>query len=168
MHARFGQNRQHLVGAMSLSTMRHININHALHSPSKEQLTTLLSILCSDGRLWKFGSCFVDQLDTRPFSKVHYNPTWFDTKDAMCVAHGITTKELAAVLETAGIQHLKYTLHVGVNVKDQDDVPHDHISAARPQALYIRAHRAHHHDAGAVQGGSSLPAQAQEPRRADS
>jgi hypothetical protein len=119
---------------MSLSTMRHININHALHSPSKEQLTTLLSILCSDGRLWKFGSCFVDQLDTRPFSKVHYNPTWFDTKDAMCVAHGITTKELAAVLETAGIQHLKYTLHVGVNVKDHDDVPHDHISAARPQA----------------------------------
>ena len=38
---------QHFVNAMSLSTMRHININHALHSPSKEQLTTLLSILGS-------------------------------------------------------------------------------------------------------------------------
>ena len=93
--------------------------------------------LCSDGRLWKLGSCFEDQLDTRPFSTQHYNPTWFDTKGAMCVAYGITTKELAAALETAGIQHLKHTLLVGVNVKDKDDVPHDAISAARPQALYI-------------------------------
>ena len=53
------------------------------------------------------------------------------------MAYGITTKELAAALETAGIHHLKHTLLVGVNVKDQDDVPHDAISAARPQALYI-------------------------------
>eukprot|EP00966_Prymnesium_polylepis_P303241 7004565-Prymnesium_polylepis.1 len=117
--------------------MRRININHALHSPSKEQLTTLLSTHCSDGRLWKLGSCFEDLLDTRPFSTIHYNSTWFDTKDAMCVAHGITTKELAAALETAGIQHLKPTLHVGLNVKEQDDLPHNHISAAHPQALYI-------------------------------
>ena len=122
---------------MGLSTMHRINIHHALHSPSKEQLTTLLSTVCSDRRLWKLGSCFEDQLDSRPFSTQHYNSTWFDTKDAMCVAHGITTKELAAALETAGIQHLKHTLHVGVNVKGQDDVPHDAISAARPQALYI-------------------------------
>ena len=127
------------VSKMSHSTMRRINIDHALHSPSKEQLTTLLSTLCSDGRLWKFGSCFEDLLDSRPFTKTHYNPTWFDTKDAMCVAYGITTKALAAALETAGIRHLKHTLLVGVNVKDQDDVPHDLISAARPQALYIVA-----------------------------
>ena len=74
---------------MSLSAMRRINIHHGLHSPSKEQLTTLLSTLCSDGRLWKLGSCFEDLLDTRPFSTSHYNPTWFDTKDAMCVAYGV-------------------------------------------------------------------------------
>ena len=117
--------------------MRRINIHHALRSPSTEQLTELLTTLCSDGRLWKLGSCFEDLLDTRPFSVTHYNPTWFDTNGAMCVAYGITTKELAAALETAGIQHLKHTLLVGVNVKDQDDVPHDAISAARPQALYI-------------------------------
>ena len=104
---------------MSLSTMRRINIHHALHSPSKEQLTTLLSTLCSDGRLWKLGSCFEDQLDSRPFSTIHYNSTWSDTKDAMCVAYGISTKELAAALETAGIRHLKFTLRVGVNVKNQ-------------------------------------------------
>ena len=122
---------------MSLSTTRRINTHHALHSPSEDQLTALLSTICSDGRLWKIGSCFEDLLDTRPFSTTHYNPTWFDTKDAKCVAYGITTKERAAVLETAGIGHLKHTLHVGVNAKDRDDVPHDHISAARPEALYI-------------------------------
>ena len=132
-----GLSSQRFVSKMSHSTMRRINIDHALHSPSKEQLTTLLSTLCSDGRLWKLGSCFESQLDTRPFSTQHYNPTWFDTEDAMCVAYAITTKELAAALETAGIRHLKHTLLVGVNVKDQDDVPHDAISAARPQALYI-------------------------------
>jgi hypothetical protein len=112
---------------MSLSTMRRINIHHALHSPSKEQLTTLLSTLCSDGRLWKLGSCFEDLLDSRPFCVTHYNPTWFDTKDAMCVAYSITTKELAAALETAGIQHLKHTLHVGVNVKDQDSIQFNYL-----------------------------------------
>ena len=117
--------------------MRRINIDNALYSPSVEDLKTLLSIHCSDGRLWKLGSCFEDLLDRRPFSVTHYNPKWFDTKGAMCVAYGITGKTLAAALETAGIQHLKHKLHVGVNVKDQDDVPHDAISAARPQALYI-------------------------------
>jgi hypothetical protein len=122
---------------MSLSAMRRINIHHGLHSPSKEQLTTLLSTLCSDGRLWKLGSCFEDLLDGRPFSVTHYNSTRFDTVDAMCVAYGITTKELAAALETAGLRHLKHTLLVGVNIKDQDDVPHDAITAAHPQALYI-------------------------------
>ena len=128
MHAHTGLSSPRFT--MSLSTMRRINIDHALHSPSKEQLTTLLSTLCSDGRLWKLGSCFESQLDTRPFSTQHYNPTWFDTEDAMCVAYAITTKELAAALETASIRHLKHTLLVGVNVKDQDDVPHDAISAA--------------------------------------
>jgi hypothetical protein len=122
---------------MSLSTMRRINIDNALYSPSEEDLTTLLSILCSDGRLWKLGSCFEDRLDNRPFSTQHYNTTWFDTKGAMCVAYGITTKDRAKALESAGIQHLKHTLHIGVNVKDTDDVPHDAICDARPQALYI-------------------------------
>jgi hypothetical protein len=51
---------QRFVSKMSYSTMRRININHALHSPSKEQLTTLFSTHCSDGRLWNFGSCFED------------------------------------------------------------------------------------------------------------
>ena len=36
---------------MSLSTMLRINIHHALHSPSKEQLTTLLSTFCSSSAL---------------------------------------------------------------------------------------------------------------------
>ena len=117
--------------------MRRINIQHGLHSPSEEQLTALLSTICQDGRLWKIGSCFEDQLDIRPFSLTHYNPAWFDTVDAVCVAYGIPTKEFAAALETHGICHLKYTLLVGVNVKDKDDVPHDDISAARPQALYL-------------------------------
>ena len=73
----------------------------------------------------------------RPFNTTHYNRKWFDTQDAVCVAYGITTKQLAAMLETAGLLHLKDILLVGVNVKGQDDVPHDGISAARPQALYI-------------------------------
>ena len=124
-------------GPLDLNDLRLINIHHALHSPSEEILTTLLSILCSDGWLWKLGSCFEDQLDARPFSTTHYNPTWFDTKGAMCVAYGIATKDRAKALESAGIQHLKHTLHIGVNVKDTDDVPHDAICAARPQALYI-------------------------------
>ena len=113
-----------------------VMMDHALNMPSWAHLETLLDSVCSDGRLWKLGSCFEDLLDTRPFSS-HYNPTWFDTKGAMCVAYGITTKELASTLETAGIRHLKHKLLVGVNVKDKDDVPHDGISAARPQALYI-------------------------------
>ena len=120
----------------TLSDMSKINIQHAQHSPSTEQLSTLLSALCSDGRLYKLGSCFVDLLDTRPYSASQYNGT-FDTKDAMCVAYGITNKQLAESLETAGIGHLKHTLHVGVNFKDKDAVPHGAISPARPQALYI-------------------------------
>ena len=76
-------------------------------------------------------------LTQRPFGTAHYSPTYFNTKGAVCVAYGITDKARAAALETAGIQHLKYTLRVGVNTKDKDDVPHDGISAARPQALYI-------------------------------
>ena len=43
----------------------------------------------------------------------------------------------AEALETAAIQHLQCVLRVGVNDKSADAVPHDEISAARPQALYI-------------------------------
>ena len=117
--------------------MPRINIDHALHAPSEVQLTTLLSTLCTDGWLWKIGSCYEDQLDKRPFSQQHYNSTYFNTAGAICVAYGITDKALAAALETAGIQHLKHTLRVGVNVKSSDDVPHDGYSSARPAALYI-------------------------------
>jgi hypothetical protein len=52
------------------------------------------------------------------------------------VAQGIDSKALAALLETAGIRHLK-RMGVGVNVKNSDDVPHDGISAARTQGLYV-------------------------------
>jgi hypothetical protein len=121
---------------MSLSTMRRINADHALLSPTPEALCELLLELCSTG-LWKLGSCFEDLLDVRPFAPAHYNPTYFDTAGAMCVAYGITGKGYAAVLETAGIQHLKFTLRVGVNVKNSDDVPHDGYSRSRPAALYI-------------------------------
>ena len=116
--------------------MRRINIDHALLTPTTEALCELLSELCSHG-LWKVGSCYEDQLDSRPFSSAQYNQEFFNTAGSMCVAYGITSKANAAALETAGIQHMKYTRRVGVNVKDKDDVPHDGICAARPQALYI-------------------------------
>jgi hypothetical protein len=79
--------------------MRRINASHALYSPTLDALCELLSGLCSTG-LWKLGSCFEDLLDTRPFDSPHYNPTYFNTDGAMCVAHGITNKTLAATLET--------------------------------------------------------------------
>ena len=83
-----------------------------------------------------------------------YNSTWFDTNYAYvrgAVAHGITTKDLAKALETAGIHHLNpphtmagihHTLHVGVNVKDTDDVPHRYcilslLLARRPSTLCV-------------------------------
>ena len=53
------------------------------------------------------------------------------------MAKGLTTKKQAATLETAGIQHLKFEMGVGVNVKSSDDVPHDGYSPARSGALYI-------------------------------
>ena len=116
--------------------MRRINIGHALLTPTPEALCELLSELCSTG-LWKFGSCFEDLLDVRPFDSAHYNPAYFNTAGAICVAFGITGKALAATLETAAIQYLKHTKRVGVNDKISDDVSHDRISATRPQALYI-------------------------------
>ena len=91
---------------MSLSTMRRINIEHALLSPTPEALGELLSELCSTG-LWKVGSCYEDLLDKRPSNAAQYNQTYFNTAGAMCVAYGITSKTRAAALETAGIQHLK-------------------------------------------------------------
>eukprot|EP00325_Prymnesiales_sp_UTEX-LB-985_P008247 CAMPEP_0174711496 /NCGR_PEP_ID=MMETSP1094-20130205/12793_1 /TAXON_ID=156173 /ORGANISM="Chrysochromulina brevifilum, Strain UTEX LB 985" /LENGTH=332 /DNA_ID=CAMNT_0015910441 /DNA_START=349 /DNA_END=1348 /DNA_ORIENTATION=+ len=91
---------------MSLSTMRRINIGHALLTPTPEALCELLSELCSTG-LWKFGSCFEDLLDIRPFDSAHYNPTYYNTAGAICVAFGITGKALAATLETAAIKHLQ-------------------------------------------------------------
>ena len=116
--------------------MQRISTDHALLAPTPEALCVLVSELCSTG-LFKLGSCFEDQLDVRPFDSAHYNSTYFNTAGAMCVAYGITDKANAAALETAGIQHLKYTLRVGVNVKSSDDVPHDGYSPARPAALYI-------------------------------
>ena len=112
-------------------------MSQALVEPTKEELTAFLTIVCTDGRLWKLGSCFQDQLDSRPTCKQHYNPIYFSTNGAMCVAKGITTKEKAATLETAGIQHLKFALRVGVNVKSIDDVPHAGYSPSRHGALYI-------------------------------
>jgi len=115
--------------------MVRIDMSRAMQRPTEEELTRLLSLLCADGVLWKFGSCFEDQLDSRPFDPVHYDSMWFE-RFPVCVAYGIDSKSLAAVLETAGIRHLK-RMDVGVNVKNSDDVPHDGISAARKQALYV-------------------------------
>ena len=112
-----------------------IDMSRAVYIPLEEELTRLLSLVCDDGRLWKLGSCYEDLLDSRPFDTVHYDQTWFE-RSPVCVAHGIDSKPLAALLETAGIQHLK-RMGVGVNVKNSDDVPHNGISAARPQALYV-------------------------------
>ena len=44
---------------------------------------------------------------------------------------------IAATLESTGIQYLKYTLRVGVNSKDSDDVPHDGYSFSNLAALYL-------------------------------
>ena len=130
--------------------MGHTDMSRALLQPPQEELTRRLSLVCADGGLWKFGSCFEDQLDLRPFDPVHYDKEFFEG-DPLCVAYGIESKLLAAELETAGIQHLK-RMEVGVNVKNSDDVPHDGISAARKQALYVVPRQAHHHDSAAVQG----------------
>ena len=115
--------------------MAAIDMRHAIYMPTEEELTRRLSVVCGDGGLWKFGSCYEDQLGSRPFDAVHYNNEWFE-RTPVCVALGIDSKALAALLETAGIRHLK-RMGVGVNVKNSDDVPHDGISAARPQALYV-------------------------------
>ena len=115
--------------------MVRIDMSHAMHVPTKEELTRLLSHLCAGGGLWKLGACFEDQLDLRPFSAAHYDSTWFE-RFPLCVAYGIESKSLSASLETAGICHLK-RMEVGVNVKNSDDVPHHGISAARKQALYV-------------------------------
>ena len=112
-----------------------IDMSNALHSPSPEELKTVLSRVCKGGPLVKLGSTFEDQLGKRPFDAVHYDAKYF-TRDPLCVAYGITSKTLAAMLETSGIQHLK-DLGICVNVKSKDDVPHDGINAARPQALYL-------------------------------
>ena len=115
--------------------MAAIDMRHAIYMPTEEELTRLLSVVCGDGGLWKLGSCYEDQLGSRPFDAVHYNNEWFE-RTPVCVARGIDSKALAALLETAGIRHLK-RMDVGVNVKNSDDVPHDGISAARTQALYV-------------------------------
>ena len=115
--------------------MAAIDMRHAIYMPTEEELTRLLSVVCGDGGLWKFGSCYEDQLGSRPFDAVHYNNEWFE-RTPVCVALGIDSKALAASLETAGIRQLK-RMGVGVNVKNSDDVPHDGISAARTQALYV-------------------------------
>ena len=116
--------------------MSRINMSHALDSPTPVELRVLLSTLCKTG-LWKLGSCYGDLLDTRPFNAVHYNPTYFNSSGAICVARGLTDKASAAALETAGIQYLKFKLQCGVNVKSSDDVPHHGYSSSRPGALYI-------------------------------
>jgi hypothetical protein len=110
-------------------------MSRALQRPTEEELTRLLSLLCAEGGLWKLGSCYEDKIDSRPFDAVHYDKMWFEPFP-VCVAYDIESKSLAASLETAGICHLK-RMEVGVNVKNSDDVPHDGISAARPQALYV-------------------------------
>ena len=119
------------------SAMPRVDMSQALVAPTKAELTAFLTGVCTDGRLWKLGSCFEDLLDTRVHNAAHYSPTFFNRPGAMCVAKGMTAKEQAATLETAGIQHLKFALRVGVNVKSIDDVPHAGYSPSRPGALYI-------------------------------
>ena len=126
----------HPVLASMAPSPNHVNMDHALCSPSVAQLIALLASLCATG-LWKLGSCFERLLDVRTHDAAHYNPKYFNRDGAICVAYGIASKVLAAALESAGIQHLKYTLRVGVNSKDSDDVPHDGYSSVNLAALYI-------------------------------
>ena len=53
--------------------MGHIDMSYALLQPTKEELTRCLSLFCGDGRLWKLGSCYEDQLNQRPYDAVHYD-----------------------------------------------------------------------------------------------
>ena len=126
----------HAVFASMAPSPNRVNMAHALCSPSVAQLIELLVSLCSTG-LWKLGSCFERLLDVRTHDAAHYNPKYFNRDGAICVAYGIASKVLAASLESTGIQYLKYTMRVGVNSKDSDDVPHDGYSAFNLAVLYL-------------------------------
>ena len=132
---RYPEPRYPVLALMAPSPNR-VNMDHALCSPSAAQLIALLVSLCSTG-LWKLGSCFERLLDVRTHDSAHYNPKYFNRDGAICVAYGIASKVLAATLETTGIQYLKYTLRVGVNSKDSDDVPHDGYNFSNLAALYL-------------------------------
>ena len=114
-----------------------MNVEHAVCCPSVERLKELLSDLCSDGRLWKIGSAYEDQLDHRVTGSTDYDPAWFSRSEALCVAYGIKSREEAELLETAGIHHLSKVMQVGVNVQQVGHVPNSVITKERPQGLYI-------------------------------
>ncbi|WZN64229.1 hypothetical protein HKI87_09g57830 [Chloropicon roscoffensis] len=128
----------------TLSVLRNINLDRALCSPSVEAMNDLLSDICADGRLYKLGCCYEDALDRRMSQyKDHVDVSleWSDglflTDQAVCVCHGIKTRERAELLETAGIKHLKHKMKVGVNILDKGVLPNSVITDRRTQAVYV-------------------------------
>jgi hypothetical protein len=111
-----------------------------MQRPTKEELTRRLSLLlCADGGLWKFGPCYEFSSTRVPSILCTTTARWFEPFP-LCVAYGIMSKSLAALLETAGyagIRHLK-RMDVGVNVKNSDDVPHEwHQCRSQAGPLYV-------------------------------
>ena len=112
-----------------------LDTTQALYNPTSAVLIELETANLSTG-LWKIGSCYEDQLGTRPRSTAQYNPVYFDRDRAVRLCYGLVDTAHAALLETACIRHAKFDLMTGVNTKSKDDTPHDGYCARRPGALY--------------------------------
>ena len=112
-----------------------LDTTQALYNPTSAVLIELETANLSTG-LWKIGSCYEDQLGTRPRSTAQYNPVYFDRGRPVCLCYGLVDTAHAALLETACIRHAKFDLMTGVNTKSKDDTPHDGYCARRPGALY--------------------------------
>jgi len=118
-----------------LSQFTHLDTTKSLDNPRLHELSAHVDWLLCSG-LWKIGSCFEDQLGTRPQCASHYNPQYFNRDGAVLIAFGLVDTAYAVQLETVGIQRAKFNLRTGVNTKSRDGVPHDHYSPVRPGALY--------------------------------
>ena len=111
-----------------------IDTSDVLHNPSRKQLKRRIERLSAG--LWKIGQCYMDLLDTRSRDAAHYSPEYFHRDGAVCLAYGMTDTQRAAVLETTAIKYAKFDLHIGVNTKSRDDVPHGGYSPERVAAIY--------------------------------
>ena len=107
--------------------MGRIDMTFALNNPSEDELLTLIHSVTSsaalghDYFLWKVGGCFQDLLGNRPFDTCHYNPEFFNTAGAICLAYNLSDKARAAYLESSVINYTKNVIQNGINTKGRDD-----------------------------------------------